>query len=161
MYSVKVWLRLKASSSKFYGLGARCLINTSLLRVVNDALLVHLAPVESKDVLVVDDDCLDDLMDISLVRDLVTVGWNWQKRWSEADGQVIGVHHVLIRVLWQTRTTEVSNECKVQHTSSKVNSVTMHSHACILTSTTKLSHSAVISILYANFYLTNFCKLID
>ena len=114
------------SSFKFYGPGARCLVNKFLLWVINDALLVHLAPVEREDLLVVDDDCLDDLVDISLVRDLVTVGWNRQKRWSEADGQVIGVHHVLIRVLRQTRTKEVSTECKVQHKWSKVNSVAMH-----------------------------------
>ena len=47
------------------------------------------------------DDGLDDLVDRGLVGHLVTVGRDGQQGGAEADGQVVGVHHVLIAVLRQ------------------------------------------------------------
>ena len=45
------------------------------------------------------DDGLDDLVDRGLVGHLVTVRWDGQQGGAETNGQVVGVHHVLIAVL--------------------------------------------------------------
>lgn len=68
------------------------------------ALLVD-GPVQllgvGEDGLVVDDDGLDDLVDVRLARHLVLDVGRGHEGGAEADGQVIGVHHVLIAVLGQ------------------------------------------------------------
>lgn len=76
----------------------------NLLWVAYDTFLVDLSPLKREDFLVVHDDGFDDLVDVSLVRDLVAVRWNRQKRWSKTDGEVVWVHHVFVRVLGQTVT---------------------------------------------------------
>lgn len=50
----------------------------------------------------VDDDCLDDLIDVSLAGDLVLALRCGHECGAEAYGQVVRVHHVLIAVLGQT-----------------------------------------------------------
>lgn len=68
------------------------------------ALLVD-GPVQllgvGEDGLVVDDDVLDNLVDMRLARHLVLAVGRGHQRGPEADGQVIGVHHVLVTVLGQ------------------------------------------------------------
>lgn len=51
--------------------------------------------------LVVNDDCLDDLIDMSLAGDLVLALRGGHERGAEAYGQVVRIHHVLIAVLGQ------------------------------------------------------------
>lgn len=51
---------------------------------------------------VVNDDCLDDLIDVSLAGDLVLALRCGHECGAEAYGQVVRVHHVLIAVLGQT-----------------------------------------------------------
>lgn len=50
----------------------------------------------------VNDDCLDDLIDVSLAGDLVLALRCRHECGAEAYGQVVRVHHVLIAVLGQT-----------------------------------------------------------
>lgn len=50
----------------------------------------------------VHDDCLDDLIDVSLAGDLVLALRRGHECGAEAYGQVVRVHHVLIAVLGQT-----------------------------------------------------------
>lgn len=50
----------------------------------------------------VDDDRLDDLVDVSLARDLVLAVRCGHERGAKTYGQVVWVHHVLITVLGQT-----------------------------------------------------------
>lgn len=52
-----------------------------------------------KDVLIVDDDGLDNLVDVGLAGDLVLGFWCGHKRGAETYCQVVRVHHVLITVL--------------------------------------------------------------
>lgn len=54
-----------------------------------------------KDGLVVDDDGFDDLIDMGLTGDLVLSVRGGHEGGSKADGQIIGVHHILIAVLGQ------------------------------------------------------------
>lgn len=54
-----------------------------------------------EDGFVVDDDGLDDLVDVCLAQHLVLDVGCGHEGGPEADGQVIGVHHVLIAVLGQ------------------------------------------------------------
>lgn len=49
-----------------------------------------------------DDDGLDDLVDVRLAGDLVQQIWSGHQCRAKADGQVPGVHHVLVAVLRQT-----------------------------------------------------------
>ena len=49
-----------------------------------------------EDVLVEDDEVLDKLVDQILELDLVSLLRNRDQGWAEADGQVVGVHHVLV-----------------------------------------------------------------
>lgn len=49
----------------------------------------------------VNDDCLDDLIDVSLAGDLVLALRGGHERGAEAYGQVVRIHHVLIAVLGQ------------------------------------------------------------
>lgn len=49
----------------------------------------------------VDDDGLDDLVDVGLAGDLVLAVRCGHESRTEADGQVVRVHHVLIAVLGQ------------------------------------------------------------
>ena len=68
------------------------------------ALLVD-GPVQlfgvGEDGLVVDDDGLDDLVDVGLTGHLVQAVRRGHQCGAEADGQVVGVHHVLVTVLGQ------------------------------------------------------------
>lgn len=50
---------------------------------------------------VVNDDCLDDLIDVSLAGDLILALRGRHERGAKAYGQVVRVHHVLIAVLGQ------------------------------------------------------------
>lgn len=50
----------------------------------------------------VNDDCLDDLIDMSLAGDLVLALRGRHECGAKAYGQVVRVHHVLITVLGQT-----------------------------------------------------------
>lgn len=49
----------------------------------------------------VNDDCLDDLIDVSLAGDLILALRGGHERGAKAYGQVVRVHHVLIAVLGQ------------------------------------------------------------
>lgn len=67
-------------------------------------LLVHRAVkllCVRKDGLVVDDDGFDDLIDMSLTGNLVLSVWGGHEGGAKADGQIIGVHHILVAVLGQ------------------------------------------------------------
>ena len=75
--------------------------------VFQDALFIGLPSIIGEDLLLVNDDGLDDLVDGGLVGHLVAVGRDGQQGGAEADGQVVGVHHVLVAVLRQT--AEVTN----------------------------------------------------
>ena len=52
-----------------------------------------------EDVLVEDDEVLDQLVDEVLVDDLVPVRRDGHQGWSEADRQIVRIHHVLIAEL--------------------------------------------------------------
>lgn len=56
-------------------------------------------PVAGEDALVVDDDGFDDLIDMGLAGHRILPVWNVHQSRPEADGQVVGIHHVLIAVL--------------------------------------------------------------
>ena len=65
------------------------------------ALLVERAvqlPRAGEDELIVDDDGLDDLVDLGLARHGVLAVGDGHEGGAEADGQVVGVHHVLVTV---------------------------------------------------------------
>lgn len=47
----------------------------------------------------IQDDRLDDLVYVSLTRHLVESLWRGQEGGAEHDGQVPGIHHVLVAVL--------------------------------------------------------------
>ena len=64
-------------------------------------LIVLTLNVCREDVLVEDDKVLDELVDEVLVLDLVPFLRDWNERGPEADGQVVGVHHVLVAELGQ------------------------------------------------------------
>lgn len=69
------------------------------------ALLVHGSvqlTLAWEDGLMVDDNCLNDLVNVGLAGHGVLVVWYWHQRWAEANGQIVGVHHVLVTVLRQT-----------------------------------------------------------
>lgn len=73
------------------------------------ALLIHRPvqlPLGREDGLVVDDNCLDDLVNVGLAGHGVLLVWYWHERGTEANGQIVGVHHVLVTVLGQTGGTE-------------------------------------------------------
>lgn len=50
----------------------------------------------------VDDNCLNDLVNVGLAGHGVLVIWYWHQRRAKANGQIVGVHHVLVTVLRQT-----------------------------------------------------------
>lgn len=56
----------------------------------------------------VDDDSFYELIDVGLARDLVMAFWDRHQRGAETDGQVVGVHHILLAVLRQAGGTERS-----------------------------------------------------
>lgn len=64
-------------------------------------------PVAGEDALVVDDDGFDDLIDVGLAGHRILPVRNVHQRGPEADGQVVGIHHVLIAVLGQAAGTRV------------------------------------------------------
>lgn len=95
-------------------LSPRCLIgecccsyqlNSSPIISSSHTLLID-GPVQffgvRKNGFVVNDDCLDDLIDVSLAGDLVLALRCGHECGAEAYGQVVRVHHVLIAVLGQT-----------------------------------------------------------
>lgn len=57
----------------------------------------------------VDDDRFNELIDAGLARDLVIAFWDRHQRGAETDGQVVGVHHVLLTVLGQAGRLERSS----------------------------------------------------
>lgn len=54
----------------------------------------------------VDNDGLDDLIDMGLARHLVLGVRGGHEGGAKTNGQVVGVHHVLITVLGQTANTQ-------------------------------------------------------
>lgn len=52
-----------------------------------------------KDGLMLDDNCLNDLINMCLASHRVLLIWYGHQRWAKADSQVVGVHHVLVAVL--------------------------------------------------------------
>lgn len=52
-----------------------------------------------EDVLMLDDDGFDELVDVSLAGDLVVPLGHRHQRGPEADGQIVGIHHVLFTEL--------------------------------------------------------------
>lgn len=54
-----------------------------------------------EDGVMVDDDGLNQLIDVSLAGDLVVALWDRHQRGAKADGQVVRVHHVVLTVLRQ------------------------------------------------------------
>ncbi len=71
----------------------------SVAQLVSVAVLDRTWHRVGKYVLVKDDEVLDQLVDESLILDLVSLLWNGYQGWSEADGQVVGVHEVLVAEL--------------------------------------------------------------
>lgn len=55
-----------------------------------------------EDAVVVDDDSFNEFVDVSLAGDLVVAFRDRHQGRAEADGQVVGVHHVFLAVLGQT-----------------------------------------------------------
>lgn len=49
----------------------------------------------------VDDDSFNELIDVGLARDLVMAFWDRHQCGAETDGQVVGVHHIVLAVLRQ------------------------------------------------------------
>lgn len=49
----------------------------------------------------VDDDSFNELIDVGLARNLVMAFWDRHQRGAETDGQVVGVHHIVLAVLRQ------------------------------------------------------------
>ena len=65
-----------------------------------------------KDDLMVDYNCLNDLVNVCLAGDRILVIWYGHQRWAKADSQVIRVHHVLVAVLgktWRDRSIKYHN----------------------------------------------------
>lgn len=60
-----------------------------------------------EDALVVNDDGFDDLIDMGLAGHRILPIWNVHQSGPKADGQVVGIHHVLITVLRQAASTSV------------------------------------------------------
>ncbi len=76
--------------------------------ILYDTLLVHfpwILPVE--DILLMQQDKLDQLVHVGLILDLILVWRDPQQGRTEANGQVVWIHHVLIRVLGQTEKEKV------------------------------------------------------
>lgn len=61
-----------------------------------------------EDAVMVDDDSFNELVDVGLARDLVMAFWDRHQGGAETDGQVVGVHHVLLTVLGQAGRLERS-----------------------------------------------------
>lgn len=59
-----------------------------------------------EDGLVVDDNCLNDLVNMGLAGHGVLFIWYWHQRGTKANGQIVGIHHVLVTVLGQTGETQ-------------------------------------------------------
>lgn len=60
-----------------------------------------------EDALVINDDGFDDLIDMGLAGHRILPIWNVHQSGPKADGQVVGIHHVLIAVLRQAASTSV------------------------------------------------------
>ena len=69
------------------------------VRFPADVLLIQQTAVTWEYLFIEEDNVLDELVHLVLVLDLVLVFWHRHKRWSETDGQVIWIHHVLITEL--------------------------------------------------------------
>lgn len=63
--------------------------------------------VAGEDALVINDDGFDDLIDMGLAGHRILPIWNVHQSGPKADGQVVGIHHVLIAVLRQAASTSV------------------------------------------------------
>lgn len=69
------------------------------------ALLIHRSFQFSlgwKDDLMVDDDCLNDLINMCLAGHRILVIWYGHQCGAKANSEIVGVHHVLIAVLGKT-----------------------------------------------------------
>ena len=64
--------------------------------------LILCPPVMWEQIFLVYDDILDEFIDMTLVNDLVMFGRHRQKSRTEADGQVVRIHHILVTEFWQT-----------------------------------------------------------
>lgn len=79
--------------------------HSPVLLAAGHALLVHWAiqlALVGKDDLVVDDDGFDDLVDWRLACDRVLAVRDGHQGRAKADGQIVGIHHVLVAVLGET-----------------------------------------------------------
>lgn len=62
-----------------------------------------------EDAVVVNDDCLDELVDAVLILHLIPLGWYRHQRGTEANGQVVGVHHVVVGHFSKAKGEELGN----------------------------------------------------
>lgn len=54
-----------------------------------------------------DDDSLDDLVNMCLARDRILAVWDGHQGGTEADRQIVWIHHVLIAVLGETEGEDI------------------------------------------------------
>lgn len=83
----------------------RIVRHSPVLFPAGHALFIHRSvqlPLGWEDGLMVDDNCLNDLVNVGLAGHGVLVVWYWHQRRTKANGQIVGVHHVLVTVLGQT-----------------------------------------------------------
>ena len=67
------------------------------VRLSGDIFLIECSrSVTGKDVIVENDEVLDEFVDQVLVDDLVPVCGDGHQCWTETDGEVVGIHHVLV-----------------------------------------------------------------
>lgn len=62
-----------------------------------------------EDAVVVNDDCLDELVDAVLILHLIPLGWYRHQRGTEANGQVVSVHHVVVGHFSKAKGEELGN----------------------------------------------------
>lgn len=96
---------MKQTKQTFSPHNRRVVGHSPVLFPASHALFIHW-PVQLtlgwEDGLMVDDNCLNDLVNVGLAGHGVLVIWYWHQRRTKANGQIVGVHHVLVTVLRQT-----------------------------------------------------------
>lgn len=96
---------MKQTKQTFSPHNRRVVGHSPVLFPASHALFIH-RPVQLtlgwEDGLMVDDNCLNDLVNVGLAGHGVLVIWYWHQRRTKANGQIVGVHHVLVTVLRQT-----------------------------------------------------------
>lgn len=92
---------------------AKLTVDLPVLLSSSHALLIHRTlqlTLGREDGLMVDDYGLNDLINVGLTSYGVMIFWYGHQCGAEANGQVVGVHHVLITVLRQTAEAMRGNE---------------------------------------------------